>query len=117
VFGERGVAGDLAVETEPTKGDTPRHTSLEAQDAVTVKADWTPEFTGNKTEFVRAVVESRETLGAVPKDIDQVFAERGIEKSRNAIYNALVSLVAQKKLKKKDGQYFYLENSARKTTP
>jgi hypothetical protein len=117
VFGEGGVAGDLGVETEPTKGDTSRHTPPHTQDAVTVKADWTPEFTGNKTEFVRAVVQSRGSLGAVPKDIEQVFAERGIEKSKNAIYNALVSLVTRKKLKKKDGHYFYLENSARKTTP
>ena len=68
-----------------------------------------PEFTGNKTEFVRAVVQSRGSAGAAPKDIDQVFVERGIEKSKNAIYNALDSLVRQKKLRKKEGHYFSLE--------
>jgi hypothetical protein len=70
-----------------------------------------PEFTGNKTEFVRAVVESRGSAGAAPKDIDQVFVERRIEKSKNAIYNALDSLVRQKKLRKKEGQYFSLESA------
>jgi uncharacterized C2H2 Zn-finger protein len=106
VFGERGVEGYEEEETERGKGDTP----LDTQDAVAAKADRTPEFTGNKTEFVRALVQSRGSVGAAPKDIDQVFAERGIEKSKNAIYNALVSLVGQKKLKKKDGHYFYVES-------
>jgi uncharacterized C2H2 Zn-finger protein len=113
VFGERGVARDDGVETEPGKGDAP----LDAEEAEDAKAGRTPEFTGNKTEFVRVVVQSRGSVGAAPKDIEQVFAERRIEKSKNAIYNALVSLVTQKKLKKKDGRYFYLENPSRKTTP
>jgi hypothetical protein len=73
------------------------------------RARRTPEFAGNKTEFVRAVVQFRGAAGAKPKDIDQVFAQRHIEKSKNAIYNALDSLVRQNKLKKKDGQYFYAE--------
>ena len=106
MFGESGVAGDEEVDTEPAKADTP----LDAQDAVGATAGRTPEFTGNKTEFVRAVVQSRGSVGAAPKDIEQLFAERRIQKSKNAIYNALVSLVTQKKLKKKDGRYFYLEN-------
>jgi hypothetical protein len=46
-----------------------------------------------------------------PRDIDQVFTERGIERSKNVIYNALHSLVRQKKLKKKDGNYFYMERA------
>jgi len=70
-----------------------------------------PEFTGTKTEFVRAVVHSRGSAGAAPKDINQVFVERRIEKSKNAIYNALESLVRQKKLRKKEGQYFSLESA------
>jgi uncharacterized C2H2 Zn-finger protein len=111
VFGERGVAGDEGVETEPPKVDT----ALDTQEAEDAKAGWTPEFTGNKTEFVRVVVQSRGPVGAEPKDIAQVFAERSIEKSKNAIYNALVSLVTQKKLKKKDGRYFYLESPSRIT--
>ena len=69
------------------------------------------EFTGNKTEFARAIVQSRGSAGAAAKDVDQVFVERGIEKSKNAIYNALDSLVRQKKLKKKDGHYFYVESA------
>ena len=109
VFRERGVAGDEGVETEPAKGDTP----LDTQEAVGAKAGRIPEFAGNKTEFVRALVQSRGSAGAAPKDIEQVFAERRIEKSKNAIYNALASLVMQKKLKKKDGQYFYTESPSR----
>jgi hypothetical protein len=68
-----------------------------------------PEFSGNKTDFVRAIVQFRGAAGATPKEIDQVFAARGIEKSKNAIYNALDSLVRQNKLKKKNGQYFYMK--------
>jgi len=60
---------------------------------------------------VRAVVQSRGSAGAAPKDINQVFVERRIEKSKNAIYNALESLVRQKKLRKKEGQYFSLESA------
>lgn len=81
--------------------------------APNTRAGKAPEFTGNKTEFVRAVVQFRGAAGATPKDIDQVFAQRRIEKSKNAIYNALDSLVRQNKLKKKDGQYFYLEGPGR----
>jgi hypothetical protein len=71
-----------------------------------------PEFTGNKTEFVRAVVQSCGSAGAAPKDIDQVFVQRRIEKSKNAIYNALDALVRQKKLKKEEGHYFYVESTS-----
>lgn len=70
-----------------------------------------PEFTGNKTEFVRAIVRARGSVGATPKDIDHVFARRRIEKSKNAIYNALDSLVRQKKLRKHEGHYFYQESA------
>ena len=73
-----------------------------------IKAAGFPEFNGNKTDFVRALVQSRGAAGATPKEIDQVFTERRIEKSKNAIYNALDSLLRQKKLRKKDGQYFYV---------
>jgi len=97
----------------------PRNSQLPAQRANTSQngqslrrdAGKAPEFTGNKTEFVRAVVESRGSAGAAPKDIDQVFVQRRIEKSKNAIYNALDSLVRQKKLRKKEGQYFSLESA------
>jgi hypothetical protein len=113
VFGERDLeAPEKALEMGLAKG-SPR---LDTQDAVDARSNRTPEFTGNKTEFVSAVVQSRGSAGTAPKDIDQVFEQRGIENSKNAIYNALVSLVRQKKLKKKDGQYFYIESPAGKTT-
>jgi hypothetical protein len=50
-------------------------------------------------------------MGATPKDIDEVFAKRRIERSKNAIYNALDSLVRQKKLRKHEGHYFYQESA------
>ena len=65
-----------------------------------------PEFTGNKTEFIRAVVQARGSLGATPKEIDEVFKGRQIERSRNLIYNALDALLKQKKLKRDNGRYF-----------
>ena len=66
-----------------------------------------PEFTGNKTQFVQAIVRSSGSAGIAPKDIDQMFVKRRIEKSKNAIYNALDSLVRQKKVRKDEGRYFY----------
>jgi hypothetical protein len=66
----------------------------------------TPEFTGNKTEFIRLLVEAREPLGVVPKEVSEVFTARHIDRSENLIYNALSTLVKQKKLKKKGDRYF-----------
>ncbi|HEX4168016.1 MAG TPA: hypothetical protein VHZ55_21330, partial [Bryobacteraceae bacterium] len=43
---------------------------------------------------------------AVPKDIAEVFTARHIGRSENLIYNALSTLVKQKKLKKQGGRYF-----------
>jgi hypothetical protein len=65
-----------------------------------------PEFTGNKTEFIRSLVEARGSLGVVPKDVAEVFTARHIDRSENLIYNALSTLVKQKKLKKKADRYF-----------
>jgi hypothetical protein len=65
----------------------------------------TPEFTGNKTDFVRAVVEARGPSGAMPRDIDEAFTTRRIDRSKNLIYNSLSALVKQKKLKKKGDRY------------
>jgi hypothetical protein len=64
-----------------------------------------PEFTGNKTDFVRAVVEAGGPSGVTPRDIDEAFATRKIDRSKNLIYNALSALVKQKKLKKKGDRY------------
>jgi hypothetical protein len=66
----------------------------------------TPEFTGNKTEFIRLLVAAREPLGVVPKEVAEVFTARHIDRSENLIYNALSTLVKQKKLKKKGDRYF-----------
>jgi hypothetical protein len=65
-----------------------------------------PAFTGNKTEFIRALVETRDAGGAVPKDIAEVFTARHIDRSENLIYNALSTLVKQKKLVKQGDRYF-----------
>ncbi len=66
----------------------------------------TPEFTGNKTDFVRAVVEARGRSGITTREIDEAFTIRRIERSRNLIYNALSALVKQKELKKQRDRYF-----------
>jgi hypothetical protein len=65
-----------------------------------------PEFTGNKTDFVRAIVKARGSLGATPSEIADVFKARQIEKSKNFIYNALDVLVKQNKFKRDNGRYF-----------
>lgn len=75
-----------------------------------------PAFDGNKTEFVRALVEDRGSNGAVPKDIADVFTARGIGRSENLIYNALSTLVKQKKLKKQDGRYFATSMESKATS-
>src|ERR1700741_4355411 len=36
-----------------------------------------PEFNGNKTDFVRALVEARGSSGATPRDINEAFVIRG----------------------------------------
>jgi hypothetical protein len=66
----------------------------------------TPEFTGNKTEFVRAVVEARGPSGTTASEIGEAFTTRRIDRSRNLIYNALSALVKQKTLKKQGNRYF-----------
>ena len=65
------------------------------------------EFTGNKTNLVAAIVEKIGSAGATPKEVDSVFTERKIARSKNLIYNTLSYLVAQKKLVRKDGRYFF----------
>jgi hypothetical protein len=64
------------------------------------------EFTGNKTNLVAAIVEHFGSAGATPKEVDSVFTERKVSRSKNLIYNTLSYLVAQKKLVRKDGRYF-----------
>jgi hypothetical protein len=96
------LAGDEGAMRLPTSGRAAgRNGEVEGSEAAAI-----PEFTGNKTEFVRAVVQARGSLGATPKEIDEVFKARQIERSRNLIYNALDVLLKQKKLKRENGRYF-----------
>jgi hypothetical protein len=96
------LAGDEGAMRLPTSGRAAgRNGEVEGSEAAAI-----PEFTGNKTEFVRAVVQARGSLGTTPKEIDQVFKARQIERSRNLIYNALDILLKQKKLKRENGRYF-----------
>ena len=64
------------------------------------------EFTGNKTNLVAAIVETFGRAGATPKEVDSVFTERKVARSKNLIYNTLSYLVAQKKLVRNEGRYF-----------
>jgi hypothetical protein len=63
-------------------------------------------FTGNKTTLVADIVKSLGRAGASPKDVDKVFTDRKIQRSKNLVYNTLSYLVAQKKLQRRDGRYF-----------
>lgn len=63
-------------------------------------------FTGNKTSLVAEIVKSYGSAGATPKEVDAYFTARNVERSKNLIYNTLSYLVAQKKLKRRDGKYF-----------
>jgi hypothetical protein len=74
------------------------------------------EFTGNKTNLVAAIVEKTGSAGATPKEVDSVFTERKIARSKNLIYNTLSYLVAQKKLVRRDGRYF-VTSGARSVSP
>ena len=64
------------------------------------------EFTGNKTAFVVAIVNTHRAAGATPKEIREVFTSRKIPHSDNLIYTTLSALVKDKKLRRRDGRYF-----------
>jgi hypothetical protein len=66
----------------------------------------TPEFSGNKTDFVRAVVKAGGRSGTTASEINEAFTVRRIERSKNLIYNSMSALVKQKKLKKQGDRYF-----------
>jgi hypothetical protein len=63
------------------------------------------EFTGNKRDFVTAIVKSRGSAGIAPKEIERIFSDRKIEKGRNLIYNALSLLVKQGLMTRDNGRY------------
>ena len=65
-----------------------------------------PEFTGNKTAFIAAIIKARGSAGATPKEISEIFASRGVARSKNLIHTALSSLLKQKKLQRREGRYF-----------
>ena len=71
-----------------------------------------PEFNGNKTDFVRAVVEARGSSGATHTDINEAFAIRGISKSNNLVYNSLSALTKKEKLKKQGQRYFLVSSGS-----
>jgi hypothetical protein len=63
------------------------------------------EFTGNKRDFVKAIVQSHGSEGIRPKEIERIFSDRKIDKGRNLIYNALSLLVKQGIMKRDNGRY------------
>jgi hypothetical protein len=73
-------------------------------------------FTGNKRAVVMEIVKAAGSQGSTPKEIDKVFSQRGIARSRNLIYNTLSLMVQQGKLKRADGRYI-ASSSAGKSTP
>ena len=92
--------------TQPSAGETsPQKHSVSTPSVPPVElASIT--FTGNKTTLVADVVRSLGKAGASPKDVEKVFNDRKIKRSKNLIYNTLSYLVAQKKLQRRDGRYF-----------
>lgn len=100
---------------ERSKGDSPSPVSRTlakpvaksgTQNAAASSGDGALVFTGNKTAFISAVLASRGSKGATPKEIGEVFNERKISRSDNLIYNTLSALVKQKKLDRQDGRYY-----------
>jgi hypothetical protein len=101
----------------PTKPQVPTRVAAvtEAADATTVETGADLEFTGSKGNFVAAIVKAHGTSGVTPKDVEHIFSARRIKRSKNLIYNALSTLVKQKKLERKEGRYFFLSaDSSRK---
>jgi hypothetical protein len=60
-----------------------------------VGTDGESKFLGNKRELVKHIVQTSGPSGTTPRDIDQIFSDRKIQKSKNLIYNALSILVKQ----------------------
>jgi hypothetical protein len=119
---ERVLQIELAKENAPTE-KSPIEIRSEAEPVSMngATSDESPEikFTGNKTTLVADVVKSYGKAGAVPKDVEKIFAERNIQRSKNLVYNTLSYLVAQKKLQRRDGRYFgvQIEPSPAKNGP
>jgi hypothetical protein len=95
VLGNRSASSDRT-SAQPTK----KRTQSQASEPLA-----NPKFTGNKTDFVRAVVEAHGPSGATPTEIGEALTARRINRSKNLIYNALSALVNQKKLNKNGNRY------------
>ena len=98
----KGALNSQPHETSPASAQTKKKSNRASRSGTGTA----PEFNGSKTDFVRAVVEARGSSGATPTDINEAFAARRIDKSKNLVYNSLNALTKQKKLKKKGERYF-----------
>jgi len=92
--------------TQPSAGETGPQKQLVSTPSAPPVALASVTFTGNKTALVADIVRSLGKAGAAPKDVEKVFTDRKIKRSKNLIYNTLSYLVAQKKLQRRDGRYF-----------
>lgn len=65
-----------------------------------------PEFTGNRTEFIRAIIDSRASSGLTPREIAEAFNARRVARGKNLIRNTLYQMLEDKRLKRENGRYF-----------
>jgi len=109
---ERVLQIELAKDHAPTE-KTSSEIRLEAEPVSTSSApsnEFAPvTFTGNKTTLVADIVKSYGEAGVVPKDVEKIFEDRKIQRSKNLVYNTLSYLVGQKKLQRRDGRYFGIQ--------
>ncbi len=108
---ERGTTRSVSGQTATEGTDTALPTTPSAR--TSSPAGSGPAFHGNKTEFVAALVQAQGNAGTTPKEIEEAFAQRGIEKGKNLIYSALSFLVKQRKLKKQGDRYVAVTTPSR----
>jgi hypothetical protein len=106
---EKVLASELAPSAPSTAigdGTHPLSTSTEELSSLPSGTTPIPPFTGNKSAFVAAIVQAHGSSGVTAKGVKDIFAERKVKASQNLVYNALTGLVKQKKIERRDGQYF-----------
>jgi len=106
---ERVLQIELAKESTPAKvspSEPPARPALALTPAAPSSDPAAPEFTGNKTAFVAAIVKAHGASGVAPKEIREVFNSRKIPLSENLIYTTLSALAKDKKLRRRDGRYY-----------
>jgi hypothetical protein len=119
---ERLLQVEVAHDTAPADKNTnvtaqPSKSKLTGKGTATKNADLAASpITTNKTQMVADIVKSFGKAGASAKEVDKVLTARKIERSNNLVYTALSYLLAQKKLQRRDGQYFSIETTAGKPT-